>query len=182
MMKNARDKLGQMAERLADLNHLFDSDGLAAARRGKGKTGQRRKLCRKSLGRGYADLRPGKRMENQIGLALNSAFNCVDDGKNFLLLTFAIPQRLERIERFARLRNENRKAAIGHRRFAVAKLGGHVNFARDARHLLEPVFGDHAGVKRRAAGNQRQARRGVQRRQNIIGNVDTARRWIDVGI
>jgi hypothetical protein len=66
--------------------------------------------------------------------------------------------RGERVGGLARLRDEQGGAVRRQRRIAVAVLRGDVEIDRQARELLEPVFGDHAGVVRRAAGDHGEAR------------------------
>src|ERR1700754_588061 len=70
---------------------------------------------------------------------------------------FARAWRRQRARRLARLRDEEREAALLHHRLAIAELARHIDVDRHARELLEPVFGDHPGIERGATGDDRDA-------------------------
>ena len=76
----------------------------------------------------------------------------VDDRSNALTIGLAVAQSCERIGSLARLRNEHRQAAFGHRCFAIAQLRRDVDFDRHAGQPLDPVLGDETSIKRRSAG------------------------------
>src|SRR3546814_18253122 len=59
----------------------------------------------------------------------------------------SMAQRRERIGGLARLRDEQRQPAGLQHRVTIAKLAGDVDVDGDAREGLEPIFGDHAGIK-----------------------------------
>ena len=61
-------------------------------------------------------------------------------------LRLGIAQRRQRIGGLAGLRDEEREIALAQRRIAIAEFGGDIDFDRQARELLEPVFGDIAGI------------------------------------
>ena len=67
-------------------------------------------------------------------------------------LRLGIAQRRQRVGGFARLRDEQRRAVLRIDRIAIAQFGGDIDFHRQARQLLEPVFADHAGIIGGAAG------------------------------
>lgn len=91
--------------------------------------------------------------EEQIGLARHAAGRDVDDDRDRLPLRLAMAQRRERVGGLARLRDEEREPAGLEHRVAIAKLRRDIDVDGHARELFEPVFGDHAGIKAGAAGD-----------------------------
>ena len=67
-----------------------------------------------------------------------------------------VAKRGERIGGLARLADEQREAARLQHRLAVAELGRDIDVDRDARELLDPIFGDQPGVIARSAGDDGQ--------------------------
>ncbi len=90
-----------------------------------------------------------------------------------------VAQRGERVGGLARLRDEQRQAALGQRRLAVAHLGGDVDLDREARVALDPVLADEAGVVGGAAGRHGDARQ-AWRVDAEIGKRDGRFRHVDV--
>ena len=72
-------------------------------------------------------------------------------------------QRRQRVRGLARLRDEERHAALRQRRRAVAELGCDVDLDRDPRGLLDPVARGEAGVVGGAAGDDRHPLHPVER-------------------
>src|SRR5262249_23044541 len=64
-------------------------------------------------------------------------------------------QRGKRVGGLARLRNEHGEVTGAYRRLAVAELRSNIDFDRQPRETLEPVFGDEPGVERRPTGRDR---------------------------
>ena len=67
-----------------------------------------------------------------------------------------VAQRRERVGGLARLADEQRQPARLEHRLAVAELARDIDVDRHARELLDPIFGDQAGIIARAAGDDRQ--------------------------
>ena len=121
----------------------------------RGKRGEHRQLAGEGLGRGDADLRAGVGREQQVRLARHGAGRHVDDHRDALLLAARVAERRKRVRRLARLTDEERQAARLEHRLAVAELAGDIDVDRHSRELLDPIFGDHAGVEAGAAGDDR---------------------------
>ena len=121
----------------------------AGAAGGNGKAGQSGKLTGKSLGRGDADFRPGKRRHHHVALA--------GDGRGRHVVGAGVAQARERIGGFARLRNANGEVSGRKRHVAVTEFRGDVDLDRQMRKLLEPVTRHHAGIISGAAGGDRNA-------------------------
>ena len=66
-------------------------------------------------------------------------------------------QRRKRVCRFTRLRDEQRKSARLQNGIAIAELGCDIEVDRHPRETFKPVFRDHACVKTRPAGDDRDA-------------------------
>ncbi len=73
-----------------------------------------------------------------------------------LLVLLGIAQRRQRVGGLARLRNEDGKIAFFEWRLAVAEFRSDIDFHRQLGEALEPVFRHQSGIKRGAAGRQRQ--------------------------
>ncbi len=116
-----------------------------------------------------------------VAFTLDSAFDSVQHRYDLLALAFAITQCLQRIQRFAGLGNEQCCAAFRHGRLAVAEFGRDIRLDRQARDLLQPVFGDHTRIKCRAAGRNGDARRFGDVR-NVTGQGDVAGGGVDEGV
>jgi hypothetical protein len=76
------------------------------------------------------------------------------------------------------LRHEDRRAAPGHRRGAVAELRGDVDLDGNAGDPLEPVFRDDAGMIGGAAGDHRHPLERAQRKGQL-GQMHRAGRRVD---
>ena len=96
-------------------------------------------------------------------------------------MRLGVAQRRQGIDGLARLRDGDAHAALGQRRLAVAELRGDLDLDRQARQLLEPVLGHHAGKAGRAAGGDGEPRDlgplERQRRQRHL-----ARGGIEIGL
>ncbi len=90
-------------------------------------------------------------------------------------------QRGERVGRLAALRNEQRQPASFEHRLAIAKLARHIDVDRHSREPLEPIFGDHPGIIRRAAGDDRHSLDRPQVKPEI-GQRDLALERSDIGL
>ena len=70
---------------------------------------------------------------------------------------FGVVERCDGIGRLARLRNgDDERVRIGYR-VAIAVLARNFDGTGDLGHRLEPVPGDHTGMKARAAGKDQYA-------------------------
>ena len=92
-----------------------------------------------------------------VGFARDGRFAHVDDRADRHARLAAVAQRGQRVGGLARLRNEERRAALRDRHLAIAELGGDIDVDRQAREALEPVFADEAAEIGGAAGRNRQA-------------------------
>jgi hypothetical protein len=91
----------------------------------------------------------------------------------------AIAERGERISRLAGLRDEQSRTALVERTLAVTKFRGDIDVDGKPRPALKPIFGDEAGIVRRAAGGDRQPPElGEIERQR--GQLNRARGKIDI--
>src|SRR5271163_1991796 len=108
---------------------------------------------RSQVSRGDANLGARQCRQYDIGLASDRAFRLVDDGDDLLALALGITQSRQGVRGLARLRYKNRGTTFRHRRLPVAELRGDVDLDRNPCDMLEPVFGDDAGVMGRPAGN-----------------------------
>ena len=173
-LAGARRDLGELAgeRRLA-----VRVDRAARPRHRDRERGQNRELRRERLGRGDADLRPGQSVKHDVGLARDRAFRLVDDRDDLLPGFAAVAQRRQRVGGLARLRDDERRAVARHRRSAIAELRGDVGLDRNAGDPFEPVFRDHAGVMRGAAGDRRDLA-DVAERERQIGQMHAACRRV----
>src|SRR6185437_17130351 len=87
--------------------------------------------------------------------ARHGALGLVDDRDQLLALLLGVAHRLERIQRLAGLRYEERDAALDHVGRAIAEFRGDLYLGRQARDALQPVFGNEAGMERGAAADDR---------------------------
>ena len=133
-------------------------DGAARPRRSNGKASEHGELRGERLGRGDADFRTGIGGEDQVGFAGHGAVGDIDQGDDFLALGFRVAKCRQGIRGFAGLRNEERNAALGHLRLAVAEFRSDIDFDRQLGDFLEPVFRDQRRVRRRAASDDGQLR------------------------
>ena len=90
-------------------------------------------------------------------------------------------QRRQRVGGLAALRNEQRQPARLQHRLAVTELARHIDVDGHSGELLEPIFGDHAGVEAGAAGDDRDAIDGRQVEVEI-GQRDLALERADVAL
>ena len=77
----------------------------------------------------------------------NRAFRDVDDGQNRIAFPLGITKRFEGVDGFARLGQNDGRAVLGQRRFAVAELGCDIDLYGDPRQLFQPTPAGK-GVKR----------------------------------
>ena len=119
---------------------------------GDRQRGQHHQLAGERLGRGDADFRTGQRRQHGLAFARDRRTRHVDHRQRVHALLLRVAQRRQRIGGLAGLRNEDREIALAQRRLAVAEFRGDIDFDRQARQPLEPVFGDIAGIARGAAG------------------------------
>ena len=131
-------------------------NGAAAPRQGDGEASQNRQLGGEGLGRGDADLWPGIGFQDTVRGPRDGGFRHVDDGKNFLPPRLGVAQRRHGIRRLAGLGNKQRHSIGRQNRLPVAELGSDIDVDGKAGDGLKPVFGDQAGVKRRAASDNGQ--------------------------
>ena len=91
--------------------------------------------------------------QEKVRLPRHRAGRDVDDDRDALLLVAGVAEGGERIGGLAGLADEEGEAARLQHRLAVAKLGSDIDIYRHAGELLEPIFGNHAGVEAGAAGD-----------------------------
>ena len=129
------------------------TDRLASACRRDGEAGEYGQLAGEGLGRGDADFRAGVGREDDIGFARDGALGHIHDRSDVLFLLAAIAQGRQGVRRFARLRDEDRQASLGHRRLAITEFGSDIDLDRHPRDALQPYLGDETGIIGRAAGD-----------------------------
>ena len=154
-------------------------DIAARAAEAQRQAGEHRELAGERLGRGDADLGTGERRQHDVGFARDGGGAHVDDGGDALRFGLGVAQHGERVGGLARLRDEQRQAALGQRRLAVAHLGGDVDLDGQARVALDPVLADEPGVVGGAAGRHGDARQAC-RVDAEIGKRDGRFRHVDV--
>src|SRR4249919_1937088 len=90
-------------------------------------------------------------------------------------------QRGKRVGGLAALGDKQRQSARLEHRLAVTELARHIDVDGYASELLEPIFGDHAGIEAGAAGDDRDA---IDCRQVEIeiGKRDLALEWADIAL
>src|SRR6185312_17109491 len=111
----------------------------------------------KGFGGSDADFGTGQRLDHDFALARDRGRRNIDDRERVLAVLLRVAKRSERVGGLARLRDEDREAALRHRRFAVAEFGGDIEIDGNLREALEPVFRDLSGIVRGAAGGDRDA-------------------------
>ena len=112
-----------------------------------------RDLGDERLRRGDADLQPGARVDDAVGVARGLRAHDVRHGQHGRAALAGEPHRGQRVQRLARLRDADHEVAGADHRVAVAVLGGDVHLDRDARPLLDRVAADQARVVGGAAGD-----------------------------
>ena len=155
-------------------------DHAAGSRQRHRQRGQHAELAGEGFGRGDADLRPGEGGRDDMAFARDGRGRDIDDAEHMLALRLGIAQRGQRVRRLARLRHDDGQPALFHRRLAVAELARHIDLNRHARDPLEPVFRGEARDKRRAAGDDGDARHALKRERQIKRQRDAARRHIEI--
>src|ERR1700730_2039453 len=107
---------------------------------GDREAGECRELASKRLGGGNANFRPRQRRDHSLALARDRRGRYVDDGERVLAMLLGVAERSERVGGLARLRDEDRKPVLRHRRIAVAEFRRDIEIDRKPREALEPVL------------------------------------------
>ena len=110
-------------------------------------------LGQEALGRRDADLGAGVGVDHRVGLARDGRAVGVADRQHPRPLRPGVPDRLQRVGGLAGLADRHHQRGVGQDRVAVAELGGQLDLDRDPGPVLDGVLRDHAGVERRAAGD-----------------------------
>ena len=99
------------------------------------------------------------------------------------MLAFALRvfERRHCVGGFARLRHQDRGAALPHGRLAVPHFGGDIDVDRDPRQLFQPVARHVARVEGRAAGRDRDAR-DLRKIERQLRQMDGALLRVEVGM
>ena len=122
----------------------------------------------------------GQCPQHRIRLASQGALGHVHHREAGAPHTLHVTHGREGIGGLTRLGDEQAHLPLTDRRLAVAKLRADVPIDSDARQLLEPVAGDQAGIRRRAAGDRREARNAGEI-EGKLGKVDLVGRGIGEG-
>jgi len=114
--------------------------------------------------------------QQQVRLASHRTGRDIDHDRNPLPFALGVFERGERVGGFSGLADEQRQPAGLQYRLSVTKLGRDIDVYRDARELLEPIFGDHPRIITGAAGDDRQP---LNRRQieTGVGERDFTVEW-----
>ena len=123
------------------------------------KRGQRRQLAGERLGRGDADLGPGKGRQHDVGFARDASFRRTLTTASVVWPCALASRSAASVSAVSPDCEMNSAApSFGIDRIAIAQFRRDVGFHRQARQLLEPVFADQAGIIGRAAGRDGQPR------------------------
>jgi len=153
------------------------TSGLAGRDR---KAGQHHELTGEGFGRGDADLGSRERLQHRLALARDRRGRHIDDGDRVHAFRLGVAQRRQRVGGLAGLRDEDGEIAFAQGCLAVAELGGDIDFDRQAREALEPVFCDEAGVASGAAGGDVDAANVVEIERQVHGQRNALGRHVDV--
>ena len=155
MAQHVRHVGRDVGQRCGEAGFLRTVDGAPRTGERDRKAGERDELGGEGLGRCHPDLDPGIGGQQRVRLARHGALAHVDHRRGRCARLLGEAQRRQRVRGLARLRDEERHAALGQRRRAVAELGRDIDLDRDPRGLLDPVARGEAGVVGGAAGNDR---------------------------
>ena len=111
------------------------------------------KLRTVALRRRHGDLRPRPGVKHVVGFVRDGAADDVHDGNDAGAEALRLPQRGERVGRFAGLADDEDEDAVVDDRVAVAEFGSDVHFNGDMGLALEQIFRDDADVIGGAAGD-----------------------------
>ena len=92
-----------------------------------------------------------------VALARNRARDVVANSQGAKTFAPAFAQCTERVRGLAALADGEYQRLGSHRRVAMAKLAGVIDFCRDIRQPLDQIFADSAGMQRRAATGENDA-------------------------
>ena len=110
-------------------------------------------LRHERLGGGDRHFRTGVGVEHRVGFAWDGRALRVADGQYLGALFTRVAQRHQRVHGLAGLRNGHHQRSGGEDRVTVAEFVGEFHFYRNAHPMLDGVFGHHARVRGRAAGD-----------------------------
>ena len=110
-------------------------------------------LRHERLGGGDRHFRTGVGVEHRVGFAWDGRALRVADGQYLGTLFTRVAQRHQRVHGLAGLRNGHHQRSGGEDRVTVAEFVGEFHFYRNAHPMLDGVFGHHARVRGRAAGD-----------------------------
>src|SRR4029453_5087375 len=101
-------------------------------------------------------------------------------GKNVLLLLPRVAQGGQRVGGLARLGDEQRKISWFERRAAVAEFRRDIDFNRQFRESLEPVFGDQPRIEGGPACRDRQPLELLPLKRKLLRQSDPLVHHVDV--
>ena len=110
-------------------------------------------LRHERLGGGDRHFRTGVGVEHRVGFAWDGCALRVADGQYLGALFTRVAQRHQRVHGLAGLRNGHHQRSGGEDRVTVAEFVGEFHFYRNAHPMLDGVFGHHARIRGRAAGD-----------------------------
>ena len=110
-------------------------------------------LRHERLGGGDRHFRTGVGVEHRVRFAWDGRALRVADGQYLGALFTRVAQRHQRVHGLAGLRNGHHQRSGGEDRVTVAEFVGEFHFYRNAHPMLDGVFGHHARVRGRAAGD-----------------------------
>ena len=110
-------------------------------------------LRHERLGGGDRHFRTGVGVEHRVGFAWDGRALRVADGQYLGALFTRVAQRHQRVHGLAGLRNGHHQRSGGEDRVTVAEFVGEFHFYRNAHPMLDGVFGHHARIRGRAAGD-----------------------------